>query len=441
MQKRKGLFIGLCLMMLLATGCAKSTDKAGGTSASPAASLAASPTSGTSSSTPAAAEKVTLKVWGDNANQATLEGPFKQINEAFMKKYPNIKLDYQFSETEDTLNVALTSNSLPDAFYVQGNKSTKMAEMVKNKQIIALDEYKPDASRFPKEAVDYATVDGKIYSSFPSFFDYVMIYYNKDIFAKYSLQAPKTWDDFIKINDTLVKNSVIPLAMGGNGDFDRYWPVQVFSPAIMNDVMIGIADKKKDIDFTQMTELFNTYAAFVKKGYFGKDFAALDGKAAQLAFTNGKAAMIMDGTWSNSIYGGTSLKIGRFAIPDKTGVRYAQSGMNNSTTYAVAATSKHPKEAADYVNFLSSAEATQFIEDANGNVPIVKDIKPKGEIVAEFSAFDKIGKNIYHAFSSAANDKAKPQDLLLTEILPKLMTGKMTGEEATKLIQQELNKK
>jgi ABC-type glycerol-3-phosphate transport system substrate-binding protein len=440
MQRQKSLFIGLCLMVLLATGCSqKSPDKAVDSSASLAGS-SASPES-SSPSTPAAEEKVTLKVWGDTANQATLEGPFKQINEAFMKKYPNITLDYQWSETEDSLNVALTSNSLPDAFYVQGNKSTKMAEMVKNKQIIPLDEYAPDASRFPQEAVDYAKVDGKIYSSFPSFFDYVMVYYNKDIYTKYNLQAPKTWDDFVKINDTLVKNGVTPLAMGGNGDFDRYWPVQVFAPAIMNDVMIGIADKKTDIDFTQMTELFNTYADFVKKGYYGKDFAALDGKAAQLAFTNGKAAMIMDGTWSNSIYEGTSLKIGRFAIPDKTGVRYAQSGMNNSTTYAVAATSKHPKEAAEYVNFLSSAEATQFIEDANGNVPIVKDIKPKGDIVAEFSAFDKIGKNIYHAFSAAASDKSKPQDLLLTEILPKLMTGQITGEEATKLVQQELNKK
>ncbi|QGQ99782.1 extracellular solute-binding protein [Paenibacillus psychroresistens] len=427
MQKRKSLFIGMCLTLLLASGCAsKSTED---NSASPASS-------GTSTE-----ENVTLKVWGDTANQATLEGPFKLINEAFTKKYPNIKVDYQWSETEDSLNVALTSNSLPDAFYVQGNKSTKMAEMVKNKQIIALDEYAPDASRFPQEAVDYAKVDGKIYSSFPTFFDYVMVYYNKDIFEKNNLQAPKTWDDFVKINDTLLANGVTPIAFGGNGDFDRYWPVQVFAPALMNDVMIGIADKKTDIDFAPMTELFNTYAAFAKKGYFGKDYVAMDGKASQLAFTNGKAAMIMDGTWSNSIYEGTSLKIGRFAIPDKTGVKYAQSGMNNSTTYAVAATSKHPKEAAAYANFLSSVEATQFVEDANGNVPIVKDIKPKGDIVAEFSAFDKIGKNIYHALSSAATDKAKPQDLLLTEILPKLMTGKITGEEATKLIQDELNKK
>lgn len=435
MQRGKGLATGMFMIMLLASGCSQSNPNT--------AINSANPTSSNNSNTPQAGENVTLKVWGDSANQAVLEGPFTKINAAFMKKFPNIKIDYQWSETEDSLNVALAANALPDAFYVQGNKSTKMAEMVKNKQIIPLNDYKLDVSRFPQEAVDYATVDGKLYSSLPQFFDYALVYYNKDIYTKNNLKAPKTWDEFTQNLDTLVSKGVTPIAMGGNGDFDRYWPVQVFAPAFMNDAIVSISQKKPvaDADLAKMSDLFNIYASFAKKGYWGKDFAAMDGKAAQLAFTNGKAAMIIDGTWSNSIYAQTTLNIGRFAIPDKAGVRYAQEGMNNSTTYSVAATSKHPKEAAEYVKFLSSQEAAQIVEDANGNVPIIKDIKPKGDIVAEFSAFDKIGKNIYNGFAAGSTEKSKPQDLLLTGILSNLMTGKITGEDATKLMQQELGKK
>jgi ABC-type glycerol-3-phosphate transport system substrate-binding protein len=432
MVKRKGLLLALMLMVAFAAGCSKGNDgnnaASTGSASNPAASSAAS------------GEQVTLKVWGDLANQAVLEEPFKKINEAFMAKNPNIKIDYEFAQSEDSLNVALQANTLPDAFFVQGNKSTKMAEMAKNGQIIPLDEYNIDTSRFPEEAINYTKVDGKMYSSPPSFFDYAMVYYNKDIFAKYSLEVPKTWDEFVKVLDTLVSNGVTPVAVGGNGDFDRYWPIQEMAPAFINEDMINLY-QGKPIDEARMTELFNTYRAFVDKGYYGKDFVAMDGKAAQLAFTNGKTAMIYDGTWSNSIYAQTSLNVGRFALPGKDGVRYAQEGMNNSTTYSVSATSKHPKEAAEYVKFLGSAEAAQIVEDANGNIPIVKDIKPKDEIVAEFSAFDKIGKNIYHSFSAAATEKSKPQDLLLSEILPKLMTKKMTGAEATQLLQQELAKK
>jgi raffinose/stachyose/melibiose transport system substrate-binding protein len=430
MLKWKSLMAVLAIAALFIAGCSKN---GGG---------ASSPSGGSDPSAGSSGEKVTLKVWGDLANQAVLEEPFKKINEAFMAKHPNIKIDYDFAQNDDSLNVALQANSLPDAFFVQGNKSTKMKEMAKAGQIIPLDEYFTDAdkSRFPEEAINYTLVDGKMYCSIPSFFDYAMVYYNKDIFAKYGLNVPKTLDEFVKTADTLLSHGVTPIAVGGNGDFDRYWPIQELAPGFINEDMIALYEGKP-INEARMTELFDTYRAFAEKGYYGKDFIAMDGKAAQLAFTSGKTAMIFDGTWSNSIYAGTSLNIGRFAMPGKDGVRYAQEGMNNFTTYAVAATSKHPKEAAEYVKFLSSLEAAQILEDANGHVPIVKDIKPKDEIVSEFSAFDKIGKNIYHAFSAAATEKSKPQDLLLTDILPKLMTKKITGAEATQLLQQELAKK
>jgi raffinose/stachyose/melibiose transport system substrate-binding protein len=434
MVKRKSLLmalISLIVVSMAAAGCSKGNT---GTESSDTGEAAGS-SAGTSG------EQVTLKVWGDLANQAVLEEPFKKINEAFMAKHPNIKIDYEFAQSEDSLNVALQANSLPDAFFVQGNKSTKMAEMARNNQILPLDEYNIiDTSRFPEEAINYTMVDGKVYSSPPSFFDYAMIYYNKDIFAKYNLQVPKTWDEFVQLNDTLLSNGVTPLAVGGNGDFDRYWPIQEMAPAFINDDMIALYEGKP-INDDRMTELFDTYRSFIEKGYYGKDFVAMDGKAAQLAFTNGKTAMIYDGTWSNTIYAQTGMNIGRFAMPGKDGTRYAQSGMNNSTTYAIAATSKHPKEAAEYLKFLGSAEAAQIMEDANGNIPIVKDIQPKDEIVAEFSAFDVIGKNIYHAFSAAATENSKPQDLLLSEILPKLMLKKITGAEATQLLEQELAKK
>ena len=93
------------------------------------------------------------QVWGDPDNQAVIEPVFEKINAAFEEAHPNIKIDYQWSGSFDNINVATQSDSLPDLFWVQGNKSTKMAELAKNGYILNLDEYELDASRYPQSCI------------------------------------------------------------------------------------------------------------------------------------------------------------------------------------------------------------------------------------------------------------------------------------------------
>ena len=384
-------------------------------------------------------DAVTLTVWGDTDNQAILEESFTAINQAFEEKYPNIKLDYQYSGSFDTINVAVQSDSLPDLFWVQGNKSTKMAELARNGYLLPLDEYKLDASRFPEDAITYATVDGSVYCSYPSFFDYAVIYYNKDIFAKYNLEKPAAWDDFVNAMDVLTRNGEVAMALGGKGDFDRYWLMQAMAPALFNDTMGAIADHG-DPDYKAMETGFNDYRSFAENGYFGKDFASMDAVAAQLAFTNGKAAMTVDGTWNNQLYKDAAFEVGRFAIPGTDGSKYAQSGPSNYNTYAVAKKTKYPAEAVKYVEFLNSKEAQQILEDHLGAIPLVKDLTPKDETVGELAEYDVVGYNIYHVLSGVADEVGKPQDIFLGEVLPKLMLSEMTGEEAVQRIQEEIAK-
>jgi raffinose/stachyose/melibiose transport system substrate-binding protein len=68
---------------------------------------------------------VTLQVWGDQVNQPVTEQGFKKINETFMKNNPGIQIDFQYTGTLETIDTAVKANSLPDVFYVQGNKRPK----------------------------------------------------------------------------------------------------------------------------------------------------------------------------------------------------------------------------------------------------------------------------------------------------------------------------
>jgi raffinose/stachyose/melibiose transport system substrate-binding protein len=380
---------------------------------------------------------VTIKVWGDPDNQAVLEPVFDDINAAFQAKYPNIKLDYQYSGSFDALNVAVQSNSLPDVFWVQGNKSTKMAEMAKAGFLLPLDQFKPDPSRFPPASLEYSMVEGVTYCTYPGFIDYALVYYNADIFARHGLSKPKTYREFISIMETLLAAGVTPVAFGGADEWARYWPIQVIAAAIADDDLNRIKTGDKSGNYPQIAEMFNNYREFCAKGYFGKNPAAQNGDGAQLAFSNGQAAMIFDGTWNSNIMKQSSFTLGSFAMPGKDGKRTSQSGYTNSNTYAVSSKAPYPKEAFTYVEFLGSQEAMQILANHVASIPVVNDIKIADPLVAEFSAFDKVGNNIYHVLSGV-DTQGRPQDIFHSSVLPALMTGTMTGEAGVKAFSAEM---
>ena len=172
----------------------------------------------------------------------------------------------------------------------------------------------------------------------------------------------------------------------------------------------------------------------------GKDFASVDAVGAQLAFTNGEAGMIVDGTWNNQMYRELNFEVGSFAFPGEDGTRYAQSGESNYTTYAIASKTEHPQEAVEYLKFLNSKQAEQIVENYVGSIPSVKDLSIRDESVEEHSQFDIVGSNIYHVLSSVADETGKPQDVFLGEVLPKLMMSEITGKDAVEMIKAEMDK-
>ncbi|MCD9023161.1 ABC transporter substrate-binding protein [Cohnella silvisoli] len=410
----------------LLQGCGK-----GNNDGSPSASTSASPSASTpaESSQAPSDENVTLKVWGDLGNQAVLEEPFKKINAAFTAKYPNIKLEYDFAQNDQSLNVALQANELPDLFWVQGDKTSKMGEMVKNGFLKDLSSYNLDVSRYANSEKAYCTVDGKLYCSLPSFFDTNVVYYNKDLYEKNGIKSPATWDEFVQGLDKLKAAGVTPIALAGKSEWDRAWPIFAFAPAFSNAALKAAQTGDGKLTDPTVAEALQAFRDFADKGYFGKDFLAQDYAAAQFAFTNGKAAAIIDGTWSNSTYVASGMNLGRFSIPNKDGKKIVQSSYSNFMTYAVASASKHPDQAVKYIEFLNSLEAQQILEDAVGLVPTIKDITAKDEGVKELAVFDEAGVNIYTVLTALSTSESNAADVLMKDVIPKLMTSAITGAE------------
>lgn len=383
-------------------------------------------------------EEVTITVWGEGEQQALYGDAFAEINAAFEKANPDIKIDYQWSGSFDSLTVAVQTDSLPDVFYTQGNKNTSLSEMAANGYLLPLDEYIADTSRFPEDALAYATVDDVLYSSLPAFFDYAVVFYNADIFAKYELEAPKTWDEFLAVCKTLQDNGELPMAYGGNGWLDRYWLFGAMAPAYMESEMVTWNEGGEISDYAKVKECFEDYRAFLDAGYAGTDYAATDMASAQLSFTNGQGAMIVDGTWNKGLY--ETMNIGCFPIPGKDGKGYSQSGPSQSLTYSASAKTEHPEAVGKYLAFLSSEEAEQIMFDHVPSIPIVDGIAITDPVIAAAAEYDVIGQNLFGVLSFAGNENSQPADLFTNDVLPKLMTGEYTVDQALELFQKELEK-
>ncbi|PKG21897.1 ABC transporter substrate-binding protein [Niallia nealsonii] len=395
---------------------------------------------GSNSEGESGSKTVTLKVWGDQGNQATTEKGFKEINEVFMKKNPEIQIDYQYTGKEEVIDTAVKSNSLPDVFFVQGNKTPKMKMYVDSGSLLPLNDYKLETSRYSKEAIEYGTIDGKLYTSPPSFMDSQLMYYNKDLFKKYGLEVPKNFDEFVKVVDTLKSKGITPIAMPGKDTWSRLWIAFSLLPALGNDAIERINNGQGDFSDPSIIKTFQTIRDFADQGYFSKDLGSVDTAGAQLAFTNGKAAMIADGTWNNTTYESSMSNVGRFYIPGTDGKKTAPQSLSNLMTYAVSANTKHPKEAAEYIKFLASQEAQQIFATETGAVPIIDDIKPKDEGVKELAAYDVLGHNIYTVLTTVSTDQVKLTDIFLEDVMPKLLTGEITGQEAAQILNKALAK-
>lgn len=363
-------------------------------------------------------KEVTLTVWGEEGQQALYADAFAEINEAFEKQNPGIKINYQWSGSFDSLTVAVQTDSLPDVFFSQGNKNTSMSEMAANGYLLPLNDV--------------------IYCSLPAFFDYAVVFYNVDTFDKYELAVPKTWDEFLDVCKVLQDNGELPMAYGGNGWLDRYWLIGAMAPAYMESEMVTWNEGAEISDYSNVRECFEDYRAFLDAGYAGTDYAASDMASAQLSFANGQGAMIVDGTWNKGLY--ENMNVGCFPIPGKDGKGYSQTGPSQSLTYSASAKTTEPEAVGKYLAFLSSEEAEQIMFDHVPSIPIVDGITITDPVIAAAAEYDVIGQNLFGVLSFAGNENSQPADLFTNDVLPKLMTGEYTVDEALDLFRQELEK-
>jgi multiple sugar transport system substrate-binding protein/raffinose/stachyose/melibiose transport system substrate-binding protein len=197
------------------------------------------------------------------------------------------------------------------------------------------------------------------------------VYYRKDIFDQYGLEAPETWDEFLQVCETLKSNGVTPITIGTKyrwtaaAWFD-YLNMRVNGPEFHIDLMLG----KESYDDPRVLTVFTDYwTPLIENGYFVEDPAAYSWSEAIPFMLEGKAAMYLMGDFLRDSYPDEEedkLDFFRFPIIDAA-VPVGEDAPTDG--FLIAANAQHVEEAKRFIGYLGGVEAQQFFADELGRLP------------------------------------------------------------------------
>jgi raffinose/stachyose/melibiose transport system substrate-binding protein len=240
-------------------------------------------------------------------------------------------------------------------------------------------------SRFLPSIAAVGTIAGKSYALPNNGVKPVMVYYNKDLFARAGARPPKTWDELMALVPKFKKAGTAPFTVSGQAK----WPLlpwlsylmdRIGGPAVLGDILAG---KKNAWSHPAVTQANEMIQQLVKAGGFVKGFASIStdsGADIALMYT-GRAAMSLGlpATYQTIQTADpkfiTDGKLGWFPFPAVQGGKGDPANVagNPSNYWSISSAASEEAKAAARAYVKSSLLDAAYASDllAVGNVPPV----------------------------------------------------------------------
>ncbi|MDR0909327.1 MAG: extracellular solute-binding protein [Spirochaetaceae bacterium] len=400
---------------------------------------AAAPAAATSS---AGGEKV-IELWHIQTTE-----PFPTIIQGsvdrWLAKNPGYKVNISpiaNDSFKDKIAVAIRSNQAPDIFHSWSGGT--MEEYADNGIIVDLTPYMNDGNakgKYLDAAISQVTYKDKIWGVPIENVAIALIYYNKDLFAKYGIAVPKTLPELEAACDKLKANGIIPFSCANKtqwtGDMyyqylaTRYGGTAPFQAAMRGTDPAGFSAKN-------FVDAGAKIQDWVKKGYFNDGINSMDedsGQSRQLLY-NEQAAMYVMGSWATANIQGENPdfypKLGVFSFPGVPGAAGNPNtvvGTMGDNFYHVASASKYPKECFEIIQGMLDDTAVPERIKA-GRIPPLKGIKLDGELPQQTIAILDAAPDLQFWYDQSLNPQVTSAHLIGSQELFGLST---TPEAAAK---------
>jgi raffinose/stachyose/melibiose transport system substrate-binding protein len=371
----------------------------------------------------------------------------KDMVAAFEKKNPNIKVQIvpiDFGNAEQIIKTGIASGNPVDVSFFWG---TQMKTFVSSKMAEDLTPYLEANSSawkntFIPQYIDAGKVDGKYYSvSYQPVLE--TIFYNKDVFKKYNIEVPKTWDDFLKVSEILKQNGVYSMAVSN----DQHHQLLAFAYQNMinkgniTDITAGnvpFAGANEAPGLRKCLEMLKD--AYQKEYWYpGKGALTSTKDEVNAAFYQGKVAMLFDASSQVKAHSeNAKFQVGVMKQPlVSEDSKFGMNVVTNALFIPYNAINK--KEAVEFMKFYTSEEG-QKITMSSWRPPVLKSVQVEIPQLKEIQALSS-GDNVV-PYTHLQNLSPKISTYVSKEMVASVCSGMSIDEALKKLesLRQEIKK-
>jgi raffinose/stachyose/melibiose transport system substrate-binding protein len=368
------------------------------------------------------------------------------IIKTYEEENPNVDIQTEILGNEqykEKVKVLSASNELPDVGitwaagymkpFVDGNMFAPLDDIVQEDKFVA-------------GTLDAFSVDEKPYA-LPLELNITPVYYNKEIFKKYNLEAPETYDEFLNVVDTLVDKGVTPITLGNKDRWTgsmwyMYLADRIGGPESLNNAI----NRTGSFEDPSLVKAAEEISKLVDKGAFVKGFNGLSNDEAKGYFMNEQAAMYLMATWELPNYTTSpdvakefKDKVGYFKFPTYEG------GKGNIDSYVggpgvglfVSEQSKVKDESKAFVSYLVEEWGKRSVVDA-GVIPATKVDTSNGDLDQMYiDILNDLGKATNLTLYADVQMSAGVADVHLNQIQA-LFGGQSSPKEFTKTQEEAL---
>ncbi len=339
---------------------------------------------GTSLSTKAFAQQRTFKLWHYEPADSAMGISWAYALEQFQAMHPDVKVEFEekaFEQIQETGMMILNSDEVPDVMEI--NKGNATAGLYASSGLLTdlsevaaergwLDILSPSIQTTCRYDENGIMGSGNLYGV-TTYGEFVMVYYNKDMFAEYGIEVPTSLEEFEAAADKFVEAGIVPLTLGASD----VWPAtHNFYELVLykadRELISNFQFLTGDVDFHGEAFTFGAekFAEHVAKGYYGSNATGVIYDDANAAFVQGVTPMNLTGSWA---FGGfqtqiTDFEWGIFIMPGKpfnTG-----SGGN---LWVVPENAKNKDLAYDFIELTLGVEAQTLMANSGG-IPLNADL-------------------------------------------------------------------
>lgn len=327
------------------------------------------------------ADDNTLTLWHyEGADSAMGKAWDAAITEFEKETGAKIKFEEKsFEQIRSTASQVLNSDAAPDI--LEYNKGNATAGLLASQGLLTPldDAYKKYGwgDKLSESLQTTARYDDKgimgsgSYYGVPNYGEFVMMYYNTDMFEKYGIAIPTNMDEFESALAAFKAQGITPLAESAAeyplGQLFYQLALSKADRSFVNDYQLYQGDV--DWQGPEFTYAADTIKDWVDKGYISTDATGMKAEDAGTGFIGGTYPMFYSGSWwyGRFVSEATSFAWTAAEFPDTTLVPGSSGNI-----WVIPTNSKHVDLAEKFIDITMSPDIQAIIGN-NGGLPVAAD--------------------------------------------------------------------